>query len=103
MPSPFERSRPAVMKASSEPAWARDRRRMVDCRGDDLSGRGHGCPQDSRFGLRAPQATAAYSGRLDQQRGVEQEERWTAEGYRQSAYDYGPKVQRLDESSQHRR
>ncbi len=76
---------------------------MVDCRGDDLSGRGHGCPQNSILGLRAPQATEAYSGRLDQQCGVEQKERWPAERCRQPAYDHGPNVQRLEESSQPRR
>jgi hypothetical protein len=34
---------------------------------------------------------------------VEDEERWTAEGYRQPACDYGSNVQRLDESCQARR
>jgi len=34
---------------------------------------------------------------------VEDEERSTAEGYRQPAYDYGSNVQRLDESFQPRR
>ncbi|MDO8479065.1 MAG: hypothetical protein Q7W02_23310 [Candidatus Rokubacteria bacterium] len=34
---------------------------------------------------------------------MEDEERWTAEGYRQPAYDYGSNVQRLDESFQPQR
>jgi hypothetical protein len=76
---------------------------MAHGRGDDLSGRGHGCPQNSILGLRVPLAAEAYSGRLDQQCGMEQEERWTAEGYRQPAYDYGSNVQRLDGFFQPRR
>ena len=34
---------------------------------------------------------------------MKDEERWTAEGYRQPLYDYGSNVQRLDESLQPRR
>src|SRR3990170_8069010 len=103
MPSPFQRSRPAVMKPSSEPVGARNMVRMADCRGDDLGRRGHGRPQDRDFGLRIPQATKDYSGRLDQECSVEDEERWTAEGNRQPAYDHGSNVQRLDESFKPRR
>src|SRR3970282_132841 len=94
MPSPFQRSRPAIMKPSSEPARARHVGRVASCRGDDLSGRGHGRPQDRVSGLRIPRATKDYSGRLDQERSVENEERWTAEGYRKPVYDYGSKDQR---------
>jgi hypothetical protein len=77
--------------------------RVAACRGDDLSGCGRSRPQDRVFGLRIPQATKDYSGRLDQECSVEDEERWTAEGYRQPAYDYGSNVERLDESFQARR
>jgi len=34
---------------------------------------------------------------------VKDEERWTAEGYRQPAYDYGSNVQKLDDPFQPRR
>lgn len=34
---------------------------------------------------------------------MEDEERWTAEGYRQPAYDYGSNIRKLDESFEPRR
>jgi len=95
MPSPFQWSRPAIMKPSSEPARARNVGRVAACRGDDLSRRGHGRPQDRVLGLRIPQATKAYSERLNQECSVEDEARGTAEGYRSRADSYDVILQRF--------
>ena len=103
MPSDFQRSCAAVMKASSELVGARDASRAAACRGDGPGGRGHGHRQDKVIGLKIPQATKECSGGLVQECSVEDEERWTTEGYRQPAYEYGSNLRRLDESFQPRR